>query len=42
MDWRPVTEKQFERWGVLYHKLVFGKPSADVYIDDRAALPEEL
>lgn len=36
IDWRDVTEKQFEKWGVKYHKLFFGKPAADIYIDDKS------
>jgi hypothetical protein len=35
IDWREVTEKQFQQWGVKYHKLFFGKPTADLYIDDK-------
>ena len=27
IDWREVTEEQFKRWGVKYHKLMFGKPA---------------
>ena len=34
-DWREVTEKQFERWGVKYHDLKFGKPIYDLFIDDK-------
>jgi hypothetical protein len=29
-----VTE-QLKKWGVKYHSLAMGKPSADYYIDDR-------
>ena len=36
IDWRGTTEEQLERWGVKYHELHFGKPNADVYVDDRA------
>ena len=36
IDWEAVTRDQLARWGVTYDELVFGKPSADVYIDDRA------
>ncbi len=36
IDWRPVTEKQLTAWGVLYHRLVLGKPTADIYVDDKA------
>ena len=41
IDWRELTEKQFKLWGVKYTKLMFGKPGADVYIDDKAFNPEE-
>ncbi len=36
IDWRKVTEQQMQRWGVRYHELWFGKPTADVYVDDKA------
>jgi hypothetical protein len=35
IDWERVTRAQLDRWGVEYHDLRFGKPSADVYVDDR-------
>ena len=35
IDWREVTENQFKEWSVKYHEMIFGKPSADYYIDDR-------
>ena len=35
IDWRDVTEQQFKKWGVKYHNLIFGKPSADIYIGDK-------
>jgi histidinol phosphatase-like enzyme len=41
MDWRAVTEAQFARWGVKYHELMFGKPQADLYIDDRGMSLDE-
>ena len=31
-----LTEKQLKIWGVNYHKLIFGKPSFDVVIDDKS------
>ena len=34
-DWRELTRSQLSDWGVKYHELVFGKPEADFYIDDR-------
>jgi hypothetical protein len=41
IDWRDVTERQMTEWGVKYHNLYFGKPTADVYIDDRAVNSNE-
>jgi CMP-N,N'-diacetyllegionaminic acid synthase len=35
VDWQATTRAQLERWGVRYHDLQFGKPHADIYIDDR-------
>jgi hypothetical protein len=35
IDWRSVTEDQMARWGVTYESLTLGKPTADVYIDDK-------
>lgn len=34
-DWKDITEKQLRNWGVKYHKLKFGKPVYDLFIDDR-------
>ena len=31
-----MTMKQLKKWKVKYHKLIFGKPSFDLYIDDKA------
>lgn len=36
INWDQLTRGQLERWGVDYDELHFGKPSADVYVDDRA------
>jgi CMP-N-acetylneuraminic acid synthetase len=36
IDWRAITERQMQEWGVPYHELHFGKPAADFYVDDRA------
>lgn len=35
IDWRKTTEVQFQDWKVKYHKLFFGKPNADLYVDDK-------
>lgn len=35
IDWEEVTKFQMESWGVKFHELKFGKPDADLYIDDK-------
>lgn len=35
IDWRDTTEQHLKEWGVCYDQLIFGKPDADVYIDDK-------
>ena len=34
-DWKELTKKQFEKWGVKYSKLKFGKIEAECFIDDK-------
>lgn len=36
IDWKALTRRQLKAWGVRYHELHFGKPSADLYVDDKA------
>ena len=38
IDWREVTEKQFEQWGVKYHELKLKKPIYDLFICDKAVM----
>jgi len=42
--WKHLTTtiKQLKTAGVIYDTVVFGKPPADVYIDDKAIRPDEL
>jgi hypothetical protein len=35
IDWSEITTHQLAQWGVKYHELIFGKPEADIYVDDR-------
>jgi SAM-dependent methyltransferase len=35
IDWRTLTERQLQEWGVRYHALHMGKPRADIYVDDK-------
>jgi len=41
-DWQALTERQLKEWGVKYHELIMGKPSADFYIDDKGMNPGEF
>jgi capsule biosynthesis phosphatase len=34
-NFESITKSQLEEWNVKYHKLIMGKPSADVYVDDK-------
>ena len=33
---KPLTLKQLVTWNVKYHKIYFGKPSFDLFIDDKS------
>ena len=35
INWETTTKEQLKKWGVNYHKLFLGKPTADLYIDDK-------
>ncbi|MHC4921877.1 MAG: cytidylyltransferase domain-containing protein, partial [Planctomycetota bacterium] len=35
IDWRGLTERQLKSWGVHYDELHLGKPTADIYVDDK-------
>ena len=37
-----VTERQLHSWGAKYHNLVLGKPSADIYVDDKGIKDEDF
>tara|TARA_B100000965_G_scaffold126678_1_gene105413 strand:+ start:267 stop:563 length:297 start_codon:yes stop_codon:yes gene_type:complete len=36
IDWKNTTTKQLNKWGVKYDELIFGKPEADFFVDDKA------
>ena len=33
--YRKLTKLQLKKWNVNYHDLILGKPSFDIYIDDK-------
>tara|TARA_B100001057_G_scaffold426450_1_gene450588 strand:- start:48056 stop:48355 length:300 start_codon:yes stop_codon:yes gene_type:complete len=35
LDWTRLTKQQLKEWGVKYHELIFGKPEADIFVDDK-------
>ena len=36
------TAKQLDSWGVKYHYLYLGKPSGDIYVDDKGINDENF
>jgi hypothetical protein len=38
--WSEFTRKQLIEWGVKFHFLFLGKPSGDIYIDDKSISDE--
>jgi hypothetical protein len=36
IDWVDFTKSQLDKWGCKYHTVKCGKPSYDVWIDDKA------
>jgi hypothetical protein len=42
LDWKELTEIQLERWGCMYTSLSLGKPSYDVWIDDKSEHPSSF
>lgn len=39
---RELTEKQLQEWGVKYNQLFLGKPSGDIYVDDKGIKDENF
>ena len=37
IDWRELTERQLKDFGVKFHRLILGKPHADLYVDDKGS-----
>lgn len=41
IDWSELTKTQLKKWGCKYSELRMGKPSYDVWVDDKAFNSEE-
>ena len=41
-EFYALTEAQLGEWGVKYHQLILGKPSGDLYIDDKGVKDGEF
>jgi len=42
VDYEELTRQQIFKWKVKHNEILFDKPSADFYVDDKAVLPETL
>lgn len=42
IDWFDFTEEQLLGWGLRFHKLMMGKPHADIFVDDLAVHSESF
>jgi CMP-N,N'-diacetyllegionaminic acid synthase len=42
IDWQEFTKNQLNGWGLRYHQIIFGKPHADYFVDDRNMSLKEL
>lgn len=42
IDHTDLTTKQLKEWGCKYHKLIMGKPSYDLLIDDKTMHPDSI
>ena len=41
IDWTDLTHSQLAAWGCKYDQIMLGKPSYDLWIDDKAINSEE-
>jgi len=41
-DFYELTSNQLKNWGAKYHHLFLGKPSGDVYVDDKGVKDEDF
>lgn len=36
LEWTELTQQQIDSWGCMYHEVRLGKPSYDIWVDDKA------
>ena len=41
-EFYELTKKQLDKWGVKHSKLILGKPSGDIYIDDKGIKADDF
>ena len=41
-NYETLTTQQLNKWGCKRHNIIFGKPSYDIFIDDKTIHPEEF
>jgi glycerol-3-phosphate cytidylyltransferase len=41
-NYKSMTEEHLNSWGLKFHKLLFGKPSYDFFIDDKSILIQDF
>lgn len=41
-EFYDLTLEQISKWNVKFHKLILGKPSGDIYIDDKGINANEF
>lgn len=41
-EYYSLTYNQLNDWGLKFHKLIMGKPSGDLYVDDKGLKDEEF
>lgn len=41
-EFYDLTVKQLDMWGIKYNRLFMGKPSGDIYVDDKGEKDEDF
>jgi phosphatidate phosphatase PAH1 len=42
LEFYNLTRQQLDLWGCKYHELILGKPSGDIYIDDKGVNADDF